>query len=206
MIDGLIGVQARGAAPDDANGAARSRAASRTRRGDHGRHGLGADFISDVDNPWIPLTPLTDEVFVKYWKVDPVRSALIVSIKISGPAQLQTFQNTGLVVAHTISGVWHCKESNWIARAGDTLYGIAGSARTLESFEDTEIFVYLLGDLLFLGGEKSIQWRENPATSIQRYQRFCADNGIPARDLTIPQALTDIGSDSKRSVTGRDSP
>ena len=141
----------------------------------------GVGCIRDVDTPWIPLTPLTDEVFVKYWKADPVRMELVASIKMPGRVELPTHYPTGLFVAHTISGVWRCKETNVIARAGDTLYEHAGAARTLESFGDTEIFVYLLGELHFVGED---QRRENPTTAIERYDRFCIDNDIPRRDLT----------------------
>jgi len=32
--------------------------------------------------------------------------------------------------------------------------------------------------------DNKILWQENHKTSIDRYTRYCADNGIPARDLT----------------------
>ena len=58
--------------------------------------------------------------------------------------------HTGIVVAHNIGGARRYKENNWVARAGDTLYEVAGSSHTPESFEDTEIFFYMVGELLFL--------------------------------------------------------
>lgn len=85
---------------------------------------------------------------------------------------------------HPLSGAWRYKENNWVARAGDTLYEVAGSSHTPESFEDTEIFFYMVGELLFLDQDNKILWQENQKTSIDRYTRYCADNGIPARDLT----------------------
>jgi hypothetical protein len=63
-------------------------------------------------------------------------------------------------------------------------YEVAGSSNTPESFEDTEIFFYMVGELLFLDQDNKILWQKNQKTSIDRYTRYCADNGIPARDLT----------------------
>jgi 2,4'-dihydroxyacetophenone dioxygenase len=46
----------------------------------------------------------------------------VVSMKVPANTELGKHYHTGIVVAHTISGAWRYKESNWIARAGDTLY------------------------------------------------------------------------------------
>jgi len=42
----------------------------------------------------------------------------------------------------------------------------------------------MVGELLFLDQDNKILWQENHKTSIDRYTHYCADNGIPARDLT----------------------
>ena len=49
---------------------------------------LDVNYISGADNPWIPFTPLSDQVFLKYWKVDPVRAEIIVSMKVPAGVQL----------------------------------------------------------------------------------------------------------------------
>ncbi len=36
---------------------------------------LDVNYIDGASNPWIPFTPLSDQVFLKYWKIDPVGSA-----------------------------------------------------------------------------------------------------------------------------------
>jgi len=87
-------------------------------------------------------------------------------------------------VAHTVSGAWRYKENDWVSRAGDTLYEAAGSSHTPESFEDTEVFFYITGELLFIDDNNTILWQETHKTSLERYNSFCAVNGIAARDLT----------------------
>lgn len=56
-----------------------------------------------------------------------------------------------------------------MSRTGDTLYEVAGSSHTPESFEDSEIFFYMVGELLFLDADNRILWQENRKTSIERY-------------------------------------
>lgn len=110
---------------------------------------LDVNYMSGIDNPWIPFTPLTDQVFLKYWKVDPVRAEIIVSMKFPAGLELPPHYHTGIVVGHTVSGAWRYQENNWISRAGDTVYEVAGSSHTPESLEDTEVFFFLVGELLF---------------------------------------------------------
>lgn len=145
---------------------------------------LDVNYMSGADNPWIPFTPLSDQVFLKYWKVDPVRGEIVVSMKFPGGLVLPTHYHTGMVIAHTVRGAWRYQENNWVSRAGDSVYEVAGSSHTPESLDETEIFFILVGELLFLDADKKILWSENHKTSIERYTAYCAANGITARDLT----------------------
>ncbi len=145
---------------------------------------LDVNYIKGDDNPWIPFTPLTDQVFLKYWKVDPVRAEIVVSMKIPAGLELPPHYHTGIVVGHTVKGAWRYKENNWISRSGDTVYEVAGSSHTPESLEDTEVFFYLVGELLFLDQDNKILWQETHKTHIERYNTYCDEHGIAARDLS----------------------
>ncbi len=145
---------------------------------------LDVNYMSGTDNPWIPFTPLSDQVFLKYWKVDPVRAEIVVSMKFNAGLVLPAHYHTGIVIGHTVSGAWRYQENNWVSRAGDTVYEVAGSSHTPESLEETEVFFLLVGELLFLDQDNKILWQENHKTSIERYTNYCAANGITPRDLT----------------------
>ena len=145
---------------------------------------LDVNYMSGADNPWIPFTPLSDQVFLKYWKVDPVRGEIVVSMKFPGGLVLPTHYHTGMVIAHTVRGAWRYQENNWVSHAGDSVYEVAGSSHTPESLDDTEIFFILVGELLFLDADNKILWSENHKTSIERYLGYCEANGITPRDLT----------------------
>ena len=145
---------------------------------------LDVNYMGGADTPWIPFTPLSDKVFLKYWKVDPVRGEIVVSMRFEDGLVLPTHYHTGMVIGHTIKGAWRYQENNWVSRAGDTVYEVAGSSHTPESLDDTEVFFVLVGELLFLDEDKKILWAENHKTSIERYTNYCAANGIEARDLS----------------------
>lgn len=149
---------------------------------------LDVNYMSGTDNPWIPFTPLSDQVFLKYWKVDPVRGEIVVSMKMPAGLELPPHYHTGIVIAHTVKGAWRYKENNWVSRAGDTVYEVAGSSHTPQTVEDSEIFFVLIGELLFLDEDKKILWQENHKTMIERYNGYCAANAVTPRDVTSWEA------------------
>ena len=145
---------------------------------------LDVNYMSGADNPWIPFAPLSDQVLLKYWKVDPVRGEIIVSMKMPAGLELPPHYHTGIVIAHTVKGAWRYKENNWVSRAGDTVYEVAGSSHTPESLKDSEIFLCLIGELLFFDDDKKLLWQENQKTMIERYNDYCTANGVTPRDVT----------------------
>jgi 2,4'-dihydroxyacetophenone dioxygenase len=145
---------------------------------------LDVNYMSGTDNPWIPFTPLSDQVFLKYWKVDPVRGEIVVSMKMPAGLELPKHYHTGIVIGHTVKGAWRYKENNWISREGDTVYEVAGSSHTPETVEDSEIFFVLIGELLFIDEDNKILWQENHRTMIERYNAYCAASGVAPRDVT----------------------
>ena len=145
---------------------------------------LDVNYMGGADNPWIPFTPLSDQVFLKYWKVDPVRGEIVVSMRFDDGLVLPPHYHTGMVIGHTVKGAWRYQENNWVSRAGDTVYEVAGSSHTPESLDETEVFFILVGELLLLDQDKKILWQENHKTSTERYTSFCDANGIQPRDLS----------------------
>jgi len=148
------------------------------------RSEIETNYLASEDLPWVPFTPLSDEVHLKYYKVDPVRAEILVSMRIPAGLELPPHYHTGVVIAHTVQGAWRYKEHDWVSRAGDTVYETAGSAHSPESLEDTEVFFYLVGELLFFGEDKQLLWQENWKTGIARYATYCAENGVEERDIT----------------------
>lgn len=136
--------------------------------------------------PWIPFTPYSDEVELKYFKVDPIRGEVVVAMRFPPGIKLPTHYHSGTVIGHTMKGAWRYIEHDWVSEAGDTVYETAGSTHTPESVgdEDAEAFFVVVGDLIFLDEDGNIAARENWRTAIDRYNAYCEDNDIEAQDLT----------------------
>lgn len=142
------------------------------------------NYIGSDDLPWVPFAPFTDEVELKYYKIDPVRAEVLVSMRFPAGLELPPHYHTGVVVAHTVRGAWRYKEHDWISRAGDTVYETAGSMHTPESLEDSEVFFYLVGELLFFDENHQLVWQENWKASIERYSNYCDAQGIEPQPIT----------------------
>ena len=140
--------------------------------------------------PWVPFTPYSEEVELKYFKIEPVHGEIAVSMRFPPGLRLPTHYHTGTVIGHTMKGAWRYLEHDWISEAGDTVYETAASSHTPESVgeEDAEVFFVIVGELLFLDDNGEIAARENWKTSLERYEAYCSEKGIEAEDLTSFEA------------------
>jgi 2,4'-dihydroxyacetophenone dioxygenase len=136
--------------------------------------------------PWVPFAPFSDQVHLKYYKIDPVRGEIVASMRIEPGAQLPTHYHTGIVIIHTIRGAWRYIEHDWTSSAGDTVYETAGSSHTPETVGDevAETFLILVGELEFLDENGTLVARENWKTAMARYHDYCDAQGIEPVDLT----------------------
>jgi 2,4'-dihydroxyacetophenone dioxygenase len=139
--------------------------------------------------PWVPLTPYTDQILLKYFKLDPIRGEWIVLMKVPPGVELPRHHHTGTVMVYTIEGKWKYKEHSWTAGPGSIVYETAASAHTFEVVAAGDngcvlTLVQVTGDLLFLDGSDNVIALENWKTSLQRYLAYCKQHGIEAKDLT----------------------
>ena len=148
---------------------------------------IETNYTAAESSPWVPFTPLSDEVTLRYFRIDPVRAEIVLSMRFPAGLKLPPHYHTGIVIAHTIRGAWRYVEHDWISAAGDTVYETAASAHTPESVgdEDAEVFFVLVGELLFFDEDgRTLLWQENWKTSLERYTTYCAENGLEPHDLT----------------------
>ena len=139
--------------------------------------------------PWVPLTPYTDKILLKYFKLDPIRGEWIVLMKVPPGVQLPKHHHTGTVMVYTIEGKWKYEEHDWVAGPGSIVYETAASTHTFEVVAEGEsgyvtTLVQVNGDLLFLDDKGNIIALENWKTSLNRYLAYCEQHGIEAKDLT----------------------
>ena len=139
--------------------------------------------------PWVPLTPYTDQILLKYFKLDPIRGEWIVLMKVPPGVELPKHHHTGTVMVYTIEGKWKYKEHGWVAGPGSIVYETAASAHTFEVVAAggngcVLTLVQVTGDLLFLDENDNVVALENWKTSMQRYLAYCKQHGIEPKDLT----------------------
>jgi 2,4'-dihydroxyacetophenone dioxygenase len=144
------------------------------------------EYVGGDELPWVPFAPYSDEVHMKYFRIDPVRGEILVSMRFPGGLRLPPHYHTGTVIAHTLRGAWTYVEHDWVSKAGDTVFESAGSLHTPESVgeEEAEVFFVVVGELLFMDEQGNIVARENWQSSLARYAAYCREHGLEIKDLT----------------------
>ena len=82
--------------------------------------------------PWVPFTPYSENILLKYFKLDPIRGEWIVLMKAPIDMQLPRHHHTGTVMVYTLEGKWKYKEHDWVAGPGSLVYETAASTHTPE--------------------------------------------------------------------------
>jgi 2,4'-dihydroxyacetophenone dioxygenase len=143
--------------------------------------------IDDESLPWVPFAPYSNDVFLKYFKLDPIRGEMIVLMKVPAGMELPRHHHSGTAIVYTIKGRWKYKEHDWIAGPGSVVFETAASSHTPEAVSrEGHVLVLniVVGDLIFLSEEGQVLAIENWKTGLQRYLSFCERAGIIPRDLT----------------------
>jgi quercetin dioxygenase-like cupin family protein len=148
---------------------------------------IHTSVIDDASLPWVPFAPYAEDVFLKYFKLDPIRGEVIVLMKAPAGKQLPKHHHSGTVIAYTIEGRWKYAEHDWIATPGSIVFETAASSHTPQAIgTEGEIVVLniVVGDLVFMDENDRVLAIENWKTGLQRYLAYCEGAGIEPRDLT----------------------
>lgn len=148
---------------------------------------VATSVIDDESLPWVPFAPYADDVFLKYFKLDPVRGEMIVLMKAPAGKQLPKHHHSGTVIVYTVEGRWKYLEHDWIAGPGSIVFETAASAHTPQVVStEGEILVLniVVGDLIFMTPDNQVLAIENWKTAMQRYLAHCEQAGIQPRDIT----------------------
>ncbi|MCY1219214.1 hypothetical protein D9M72_311800 [compost metagenome] len=144
--------------------------------------------INDEDLPWIPFSPYSNDVLLKYIKCDPVRGETITLLKVPAGASLPKHHHSGTVIVYTIKGAWKYIEHDWISREGGVVFETAGTSHTPIALTDCGDEIITLnitqGDLLYFDENDNLCAIENWKSGVERYLAFCEANGIEAKDIT----------------------
>ena len=143
--------------------------------------------IADESIPWIPFAPYSNEVMVKYFKLDPIRGEVIAMLKAPASTVMPRHYHSGTVIVYTISGEWKYQEHDWVATPGSIVYETAASSHTPQASDAAGEVIALnivSGDLVYLDDQDRVVAIENWKTALARYLAYCEAHGIAPRDLT----------------------
>jgi 2,4'-dihydroxyacetophenone dioxygenase len=147
---------------------------------------INTGCLDGEDTPWMPFAPYSDEVQIKYFKIDPVRGEIVALLKVPAGMELPRHHHTGTVIVYTVEGSWRYKEHDWTARKGSVVYETASTRHTPQAIgnEDVITFNIVAGELLYLDEKDNIIAVENWKTSMDRYLNYCKAHGITPKDLS----------------------
>jgi quercetin dioxygenase-like cupin family protein len=148
---------------------------------------INTGCLDGEHTPWMPFAPYSEDVLIKYFKIDAVRGETISLLKVPVGAELPRHHHTGTVIVYTIQGSWRYKEHDWIARSGSVVYETASTRHTPQALNDGQdviTFNIVTGELLYLDDNDNIIAVENWKTSMDRYLSYCKANGMTPTDLS----------------------
>jgi hypothetical protein len=136
----------------------------------------------------MPFAPYSNDVMVKYFKIDPVRGETITLLTAPAGVEMPRHHHTGTVIVYTVQGSWRYKEHDWVAHAGSVVYETASTRHTPQAAyaegPDIITFNIVAGELLYLDDKDNIIAVENWKTSMDRYLAYCRTNDIAPKDLS----------------------
>lgn len=148
---------------------------------------IQATLVDHESLPWIPFLPYSDRVFIKYFRLDPIRGEMILLLRVPAGVPLPRHHQSGTVISYTIEGRWKFGEYDWIAGPGSVVFEPAASTHKPETvIEEGEVLLLnvVVGDLVFQDEEGRGVAIENWKTAMERYLAHCELYGITPRDLT----------------------
>jgi len=150
-------------------------------------HHIDTSVIDDASTPWVPFSPYSNDVLLKYFKADPIRGETITLLKAPAGTQMPKHHHSGTVIVYTIKGSWKYIEHDWVAGPGSIVFETAGSSHTPTFVGDSDEVITLnvvVGDLIYMDENDKVLAIENWKTAVERHDAFCKANGIEARDIT----------------------
>jgi quercetin dioxygenase-like cupin family protein len=148
---------------------------------------INTGCLDGDDTPWMPFAPYSNDVLIKYFKIDPVRGEIVALLKVPAGVEMPRHHHTGTVIVYTLQGSWRYKEHDWTARTGSVVYETASTRHTPQATaggEDVITFNIVAGELLYLDEQDNIIAVENWKTSMDRYLAYCQANDLRPMDLS----------------------
>jgi 2,4'-dihydroxyacetophenone dioxygenase len=137
--------------------------------------------ISGRSTPWIPFTPISDKILLKYFKIEPITGEVVLLMKAGKGQGAHIHRHTGTVMVYTLSGRWKYDQHDWVAEAGDFVFEPSESAHSFTNLSDDDngtALVVSTGELHFLDEKGKTTHVETWRTALTRYRDYCSKNRL----------------------------
>jgi 2,4'-dihydroxyacetophenone dioxygenase len=148
---------------------------------------VATECIDDASIPWVPFSPYSSDVLLKYFKLDPIRGESITVLKAPAGTKMPKHHHTGTVIVYTLKGRWKYAEHDWVAGPDSVVFETAGSNHTpvmVPGDDEVITFNIVQGDLIYLNEADQVIAMENWKTGMERYLAYCEANSVVPKDLT----------------------
>jgi 2,4'-dihydroxyacetophenone dioxygenase len=138
-----------------------------------------------IDVEAIPWVPQGDHIWFKPYRFD-LSTGTWINLRIARGGQINRHRHSGgAVLGYCLKGSWHYPERDWIARPGTLVYEPPGDIHTLVVLGDEEMqtLFQVSGILQYLDDQDNVIGMDDVFTKMERYRRFCRENGIAEVDL-----------------------
>ncbi len=146
--------------------------------------GLPDQAIQSDEMPWVPQG---ERVWFKPLRFDLTSGRWVNLIRMTGDGRVNRHRHTGgQVLGYCIQGSWRYLEREWVARPGTFIYEPPGDIHTLvlEDGNEEMITLFLLeGVVQYLDDEDNILYQDDVFSKMERYLRYCQEQGIEPKDL-----------------------
>ncbi len=146
--------------------------------------GLPDQAIQSDEIPWVPQG---ERVWFKPLRFDLTSGRWVNLIRMTGDGRVNRHRHTGgQVLGYCIQGSWRYLEREWVARPGTFIYEPPGDIHTLvlEDGNEEMITLFVLeGVVQYLDDEDNILYQDDVFSKMERYLRYCQEQGIEPKDL-----------------------
>ena len=145
--------------------------------------GLPDQAIHSEDLPWVPQG---ERVWFKPLRFDLATGRWVNLLKVTGGGKVNRHRHSGgQVLGFCIQGSWHYLERDWVARPGTFVYEPPGDIHTLvvDAAEEMITLFLLEGVVQYLDDDDNLIYQDDVFTKMERYLKFCREQGIEPQDL-----------------------
>lgn len=139
----------------------------------------------DELNPWVPFG---ESAAIKHLAFDVRNNSAANILWVKGGGRIGTHRHRGPVSAITLEGSWGYFEYDWVARPGDFIYELPGTAHTLycDDPNGMKAMFWLNGAIEFFDDAGQLELTVDVFWFIDHYTAYCRANNLPInRDMFI---------------------